>query len=73
MCWVSVGPVSARQHWPKELKLDPWLFLRKLLVYFKFFDIITLWEGRGPSFEQKWIPLTQRYIVPSLVEIDTKW
>ena len=28
-----------------------------------------LWEGRGPSFEQTWIPLTKEYFVPSLVEI----
>ena len=29
-----------------------------------------LWEGRGPSFEETWIPFTQRYLVQSLVEND---
>ena len=29
-----------------------------------------LWRGQGPSFEQNWIPFTQRWFVPSLVEID---
>ena len=29
-----------------------------------------LWEGPCPSFEQTWIPFTQGYFVPSLVETD---
>ena len=44
--------------------------------YFKFcqyiFAISLLsprWKGRGPSYEQIWIPLTQGCVVPSLVEI----
>ena len=28
-----------------------------------------IWEGHGPSFEQTWIPFTQGYLVPILVEI----
>ena len=28
-----------------------------------------LWEERGPSLQQTWIPLTQGYFVPSLLEI----
>ena len=31
--------------------------------------LFTLWEVNGSSFEQTWIPFTQRYFVPSLVEI----
>ena len=27
------------------------------------------WKRAGPSFEQTWIPFTQGYFVPSLVEI----
>ena len=27
------------------------------------------WKGRGPSFEQTWIPFTQECFIPSLVEI----
>ena len=30
-----------------------------------------LWEGRGPSFEQTWIPFTLGFLVPSLVEMET--
>ena len=38
-------------------------------MYFHHFVIISLWKGRGPSFEQIWIPFTQGCFVPSLVEI----
>ena len=31
--------------------------------------IITLWELNGSSFDQTWIPYTQRCFVPNLVEI----
>ena len=41
-------------------------------MYYRYFGIISsLEKGRGPSFEQNWIPFTQRCIVPSLVEIDS--
>ena len=33
------------------------------------FELCTLWELNGSSFEQTWIPFTQRCVVPSLVEI----
>ena len=36
---------------------------------FIIFKLSPLWEGRGPSFDQTWIPFTQGYFVPSLVEI----
>ena len=38
-------------------------------MYFRYFIIISLRKGRGPLFEQTWIPFTQRWIIPSLVEI----
>ena len=34
-----------------------------------FFNDLPLKEGGGPSFEQTWIPFTQGWFVPSLVEI----
>ena len=37
--------------------------------YLRYFIIISPWEKRGPSFEQTWIPFTQGWFVPSLVEI----
>ena len=38
-------------------------------MYFHYFVIIPLGKGRGPSFEQTWIPFTQECFVPSLDEI----
>ena len=38
-------------------------------IHFQYFVIIPPWKGRGPAFEQIWIPFTQRWFVPSLVEI----
>ena len=35
----------------------------------KYFIIMSPWKRHGPSFEPTWIPFTQGYIVPSLVEI----
>ena len=42
--------------------------LLKSLMYFRNFVIISPWIG--PLFEQSWIPFTQGYFVPGLVEID---
>ena len=36
---------------------------------FHSFVIICSWKGSGPSLEQIWIPGTQAWFVPSLVEI----
>ena len=39
-------------------------------MYFSYFvNYLPLLKGRGPSFEQTRIPITQEYFVPSLVEI----
>ena len=35
-------------------------------MYFRYIKIIS---GRGPSFDQTWIPFTQGCFVPTLVEI----
>ena len=40
-----------------------------LFMYFCDFVIIFLGKGRGPSFEQTWIPFSQKCTVLSLVEI----
>ena len=37
-------------------------------MYFRYFVIIFLRKMHGPSFDQIWIPFTQRCFVPSLVE-----
>ena len=38
-------------------------------MYFQYFVFISPGKGRGPSFEQTWILITQGGFVPSLVEI----
>ena len=42
------------------LKLAQWFWRRKFIKLVNFFNpsqISPLWEGRGPSFEETWIPL----------------
>ena len=58
---------------PSLVEIGP-VFLKKIFKY--FFYIILLFryylpleKGRGPSFEQTWIPSTQGCFVPTLVEI----
>ena len=36
---------------------------------FCYIVVISPWKRAGPSFEQTWIPITQGWFVPSLVEI----
>jgi hypothetical protein len=36
---------------------------------FTFFRLSPLWKGPGPLFEQFWIPFTQGWFMPSLIEI----
>ena len=38
-------------------------------MYFRYFLIITPSQRAGPSFVQIWIPFSQRYFVPSFVDI----
>jgi len=40
-------------------------------MYFRYFVIISLGKGQGPSFEQTWIPFTKGCFVPSLDEISS--
>ena len=58
---------------PNLFETDP-VFLEKKFfkissMYFRYFVIISPWKGRGPTFEETWIPSTQGCFVPSLVEI----
>ena len=40
-------------------------------MYFRYFLIISPWKRVVPSFEQSWIPFTQEFFVPSLVDISS--
>ena len=54
------------------LKLAQWFWRIRFLKVVNLFiisQLSPLWEERGPSFEQMWIPFTQGYFVPSLFEI----
>ena len=65
----SPSPKDALCVW---LKLTQRFWRRRFLnslMYFCYIVITPLGKGRGPLFEQIWIPFTQRCIVPSLVEI----
>ena len=79
--WEGRGP-SFEQTWipfiqgyfvPSLGKIGPVVLEKKIFKSCQFIFVNSrlspLWEGRGPSFEQTWIPFTQGYFVPSLVEI----
>ena len=55
---VEIGPVVLK----KKFKVRQCIFAISSLS--------PLGKGRGPSFEQTWIPFTKGCFVPSLVEID---
>ena len=52
-------------NWPSSSEEEDFLISS---IYFRYFKIIPLEKGWGPSFEQSWLPFTQGCIVPSLVE-----
>ena len=58
---------------PRLVEIGPVVLEKMNFEYFQknftFLLISPLGKGRGPSFEQTWIPFTQRCFVPSLVEI----
>ena len=58
---------------PSLVKIGPVVLEKKIFKSCQFFFINSqlspLLVGRGPSFEQTWIPFNQEYFVPSLVEI----
>ena len=54
------------------LKLAKWFWRKHFSISSMFFLFSTLSpvrKGHGPSFEQTWMPFTQGYFLPSLVEI----
>ena len=56
-----------------QVRLAHWCWRRRfktfLSMYFRYFVISSSWKRTSPSFKQTWIPFTQGYFVPSLVEI----
>ena len=71
--WTNLNPLLPRMicamfgwNWPNGSGKEDFLISS---MYFIYFIIILLGEGRGPSLEQTWIPITQGCFVPSLVEI----
>ena len=54
---------------PFNVPSDRHWFWRSCQFIFYISKLSPFWEGRCPSFDQIWIPLTQRYFVPYLVEI----
>ena len=65
---------------PSLVEIDPVVLEEKIFKFrqcifaissmsFRYFATVSLWQGRGFSFEQTWISFTQWCIVLSLVEI----
>ena len=58
---------------PSLVEICPVVLEKKIFkscqFIFNYFPIISPLEGRGPSFEQIWIPFTQGHFVPNLVKI----
>ena len=70
--WTNLNPLHPRMHcarsgWNLSSGSGEEDF-SILSMYFCYFEIFPPWKGRGPSFEQIWIPFTQGCFVPSLVE-----
>ena len=72
--WTNLSPLLPRMlcakfgwNWPSGSGEEDFLISS---MYFHHFVIISPLKGRDPSFEQTWIPFTQEYFVPNLVEID---
>ena len=70
--WTDFVPFSRGYFVPSLVEIGP-VVLEKIFKSCQFIFIISqlypLLEGLGPSFEKTWIPFTQGYFVPSLVEI----
>ena len=58
---------------PSLVEIGPVVLEEKIFKYFQYnFTcslLFPLGKGRGPSFQQTWIPFTQGCFVPSLVDI----
>ena len=70
--WTLNDPYSCKGNLPSPeyffsyiwLQLAPWFFNLAVFVI-----IFNKKRGQGLSFDQRWIPLTQGYIVPCLIKI----
>jgi hypothetical protein len=55
------------------VKIGPVVLEKKIFKWphpnFTFLWLSPLWRGPGPLFEQTWIPFTQGWFVPSLIEL----
>ena len=72
--WTNLTPLHPRMpspkfgwNWLSGYGED--IFVSWSSMYFRYFVFTPLGKGRGPSFEQTWIPFPQGCFVPSLVEI----
>ena len=71
--YLNLNPLHPRMHcakiawnWPSGSWEEDFL---NLSMYFYNFVIISPRKRSGPSFEQIWIPSSQEYFVPCLIEI----
>ena len=80
--WKRGGGHSFEQTWiaftqgcfvPSLVEIGPVVLEKKILKFrlciFTILKLSRFGKGRGPSFEQTWIPFTQGCFVPRLVEI----
>ena len=71
--WTKINPLHPGILCACLVEIGPVFLEKKIFKSCQFIFIISqlspLWEGRGPSFEQTWMPFTQGYFVPSLVEV----
>ena len=71
--WTNLNPLHPGILCASLVEIGPVVLEKKIFkscqCIFTISLLSPLWEGRGPSFEHTWIPFTQGYFVPSLVEI----
>ena len=67
------SPFTQGHFMPSLVEIGPVVLEKKIFKRCQFIFSISqlshLWERSGHSFEQTWIPFTQEYFVPSMVEI----
>ena len=73
--WTNLNPLHPRMPSPKfgwnwlSGYGEEDIFVSWSSMYFRYLVFTPLGKGRGPSFEQTWIPFTQGCLLPSLIEI----
>ena len=75
--WTNLIPPSLKyalcQAWLKLARNSREKDFKISTMNFAISSLSPLGRGRGPSFEQTWIPFTQGCFVPSLAEIIVPW